>query len=257
MFLEATVSSFPYRCKEVTIVTACDCKHVEHLQVTYLNWCLFKNIDQYPMIVYVNGMGIDDTRLDFLRKHPDLRLIPWDMTVDTQRERMLSCFVLGTAKDVKTDYWLKLDADAYMTDSRPMLDESMFQADICGHKWHYTKPGAFLSHLDAWADTRAEFAGTERLFGSGEEVRETRRFGHSRFASYVCLHKAEFSRFAAGLCQPENRLPVPSHDTFMWYVEARLGRKWERRNFKRDFGVNNKSKIEPLKNRVKEAGKCV
>jgi hypothetical protein len=93
--------------QNVTIVTACDEKYVDILRETFPNWRKYKNIDEYPVMVFVHGIPEDDPRLDFL-KLDNVTIIPWSMdNVDTHREEMLSAFVIGTAENVKTDYWLK------------------------------------------------------------------------------------------------------------------------------------------------------
>jgi hypothetical protein len=34
------------------------------------------------------------------------------------------------------------------------------------------------------------------------------------------------------------KLPVPSHDTYLWYCAARLGEPWARFNVKRELGLS-------------------
>ena len=52
---------------DVTIVTACDPYYVDLLRESFVNWRAYKNVDRFPIIVYVNGMELTDKRLDFLR----------------------------------------------------------------------------------------------------------------------------------------------------------------------------------------------
>ena len=62
-----------------------------------------------------------------------------------------------------------------------------------------------------------------------------RKFGHARIASYVALHKADFTRYCAEIAG--DRLPVPSHDTYLWYIAARRGWDMLRINVKRKMGL--------------------
>jgi hypothetical protein len=111
--------------EETTIVTACDAHYLEILRETFPNWRRLKNIDNYPVTVFINGIDLDDERLEFLNL-PNVRLIPWDLQgCDNQREKMLSAFVLGTAEHITTPFWLKLDADSFATDSRPFITGEM------------------------------------------------------------------------------------------------------------------------------------
>jgi len=136
----AAAETWPgFRDEDVTIVTACDQKYVHHLRATLANWVRHKRVDRFPAIVYVNGFRRPhrNSELDFIRALlPNARIIRWDMDeAADQRERMLTAFVLGAARDVQTPYWVKIDADAYATDDSPLLVPEMKDHVICGHRW--------------------------------------------------------------------------------------------------------------------------
>lgn len=231
---------------EVTIVTATDPKYVGHLKLTYPNWVKYKNITKYPMILYVNGFknGCNDSQLDFIRNHPNIKIIEWDFkNTNSQRERMLSAFVFGAARDVTTPYWIKLDADAFFTDHSELFTKEMKDYDIYGHKWGYTKPFHWIKELDEWASDKDLFKKTKSLFD--EKNVEGRRYNHKRVASYVQCHKSDFVKLAANIAG--DKMPVPSQDTYLWYVAERSGSKWHRHNFKRFSGISNASDVEKLK----------
>lgn len=235
---------------EVTIVTACDKKYIEHLKTTLPNWIKHKHLDNFPMIVYVNGFRRvrRNSELDFLRAYPNIRIIDWNLPkYDSQRELMLSAFVLGAARDVKTKYWVKVDADAFATNDDPLLTPEMKDYVICGHKWGYS----FAKHirpLVEWANSRPEFKDTAPDVFDESKV-NGRRYEHQRVASYVQFHNSEFVRMAAKMVG--DRLPIPSHDTYLWYVANRLGLPIMRHNFKRHRGMSNKSDLLALQGIVK------
>lgn len=235
---------------KVTFVTACDVNFYKFLEITLPNWIKYKTVNQYPLLVYVNGFnGKHDPRLSFIRQHPRTKIVEWDLPGATsQRERMLNSFVLGTAKDVETDYWVKLDADSFAVNYKPLLSEEMFDFVICGHKWHYTKPGIWIKDLDKWASDQDIFKNTPDLFE--QEHMGEKRYIHERTASYVQLHASEFVRFAAKLAN--EKLPVPSHDTYLWYVAKRLGLPIKRHNFKRFRGMTNVPRLPKLKQKLNE-----
>ena len=125
--------------KDVTIVTAIDEHYLPILQETYPNWRKHKGIDNNPVIVFIYGIDIEnDPRLEFLRL-PNVTLIEWNEEcmdkVDSHRELMLSAFVFGAAEHVKTDYWIKLDADSYATDDKPLYTEDFKKYSVYSHKW--------------------------------------------------------------------------------------------------------------------------
>lgn len=244
---------------EVTIVTACDPKYVEFLRVTFPNWRKYKNIDGHPVIVFVNGIPLDDTRLDFLRL-PNVRLIEWDMPeISDHREKMLSAFVFGTAEHVKTDYWLKLDSDSFATNDKPLFNDEMKQYAFCGHKWNYSRPD-HIKKLDEWAKShwKRKLRLAKPMIEEGKA--EGHRFYHNkkRTISYIQLHKTRFTQFCVKLLK-ERRLPVPSQDTFMFFVCDRFDPHLVgTRNFKRDHGFtqgNSRLGVDILKQKVDEADK--
>ena len=214
---------------DTTIVTACDPFYVDILKLTYANWRKYKGIDKYPVIVFVNGLDIEkDPKLDFLRL-PNVKMIPWKMNnVESHREEMLSAFVFGAAEHVKTDYWLKLDADSFATNRSPLINEEMKQFAFCGHRWGYSRP-EHIRLLDSWAKghwkRKLKFASP--MINEGRI--EGNRFYHNtkRTISFIQLHKTKFTKFCCGLIKEDpathlKRLPAPTQDTFMFYVANRF-----------------------------------
>jgi hypothetical protein len=211
---------------DTTIVTACDEYYVDILRLTFANWRKYKKIDKYPVIVFVHGMDVkSDPRLSFLRL-PNVTMIPWKMdNADNHREEMLSAFVFGAAEHVKTEYWLKLDADSYATDDRPFILDSMKQYAFCGHKWHYSRP-CHIEALDTWA--KGHWKRKLRLAPPmiKEGKIDGRRFYHNvrRTISFIQLHKTKFTRFCVKLLKTK-KLPAPTQDTYMFYVANRFDSK--------------------------------
>jgi len=224
---------------DTTIVTACDEYYVDILRLTFANWRKYKKIDGYPVIVFVHGMDVQkDPRLDFLRL-PNVQMIPWKMeNAENHREEMLSAFVFGTAEHVKTDYWLKLDADSYATNDTPFITEKMKQYAFCGHKWGYTKPYQFIEILDNWAKKhwKRKLRKAPPMINEGRI--EGRRFYHNvkRTISYIQLHRTKFTRFCVKLLR-EKKLPAPTQDTFFFYVCNRFDPQLVGiMNFKKQYG---------------------
>lgn len=240
-------SSLPsYQTSDVTIVSACDPFYVEELKFTFENWRVYKKIDNHPVIIFYNGMEESDPRLDFLRL-PNVTLIKWDETcmspVDSHRELMLSAFVIGTATHVKTDYWIKIDADSYATNDYPLYDEDFKNYAFVGPRWGYSKVD-LVKQLDKWASMhwKRKLRKSTPMISEGKI--EGSRFYHNvkRTISFIQFHKTRFSRFCVKLLKedPEThlkRLPAPSHDTFYFYVIQRFDpHLMATRNFKRDRG---------------------
>jgi hypothetical protein len=144
---------------------------------------------------------------------------------------MLSAFVYGVAKEVKTEYWMKLDADS--TPKRNWQWPKYTDFVITGHRCGYTvskaanEAGHFLNLLDNHAQ--------QNVFPSNINVK---RFGHQRLASYCWIERTSFTRELAEWCG--GRLPVPSHDTTACYYAQHvkgyeIGNQLKRMNMKEYF----------------------
>ena len=244
---------------DVTIVTACDEKYIDILRETFPNWVEYKKIDSHPVIIFVNGIPLDDERLDFLKKDY-ITLIEWSEkdldNVTDHRELMLSAFVSGTAQYVQTDYWLKLDADSYATDFKPLYSDDMKKFDYCGHKWGYSRPD-HIKALDKWAKGhwRGKLKKASPMIEDGRI--ENKRFYHNkkRTISFIQLHKTKFTKFCVKLCR-ERRLPAPTQDTFMFFVCDRFDPHLAgHANFKKNHGFtqgNGRRGVDAIREKLKE-----
>jgi len=241
---------------DTTIVSACDENYVDILRITFANWREYKNIDAYPVIIFVHGIPIEDARLDFL-KLPNVTIVPWKMeNAENHREEMLSAFVFGTAENVKTDYWLKLDADSYATNNTPFIADEMKVFAFCGHKWGYSRPD-HIRKLDEWAKGHWK----KKLKNAKPMIEEGtingNRFFHNtkRTISFIQLHKTQFTKFCVKLLR-ERKLPAPTQDTFFFYVANRFDPKSVGiMNFKKKFGfTQGKGKLgaEYIRKKVME-----
>jgi len=248
---------------DTTIVTACDKYYVDILALTFPNWRKYKNIDRHPVIVFVNGLDINtDPKLNFLRL-PNVKMIPWEMkNATSHREEMLSAFVLGTAEHVKTEYWLKLDADSYATDNRPFILDKMKAFAFCGHKWGYSRP-EHIKTLDAWARGHWKRKLRKAVPMITEGKIEGNRFYHNtrRTISFIQLHKLRFTKFCVGLLREDpvtklKRMPAPTQDTFMFFVANRFNPETVgTMNFKKECGfTQGKGKLgaEHIRQKLEE-----
>lgn len=242
--------------KSITIVTAVNPPYLEKLKTVLPTWQLKPQLAKCPMIVFHNGFSNPEVELAFIKEMTgrDVKLIPWDMNgAESTRELMLSSFVFGAAAFVETPYWIKIDGDAYFSNKDDAILDHFFEHDIAGHKWRYTKPGKWICELDDWAETN-DIDGEVYLDEKQRvEATNSHRYGHKRFASFFCMHKTDFVVEAAALAG--NRLPVASHDTYLWYMSTRLpDRKWCWHNFKK-MGISNNTDLTTLKeivNKIRE-----
>jgi len=227
--------------RDITIVTAVDKKYLPKLKKNYSLWMKTEGLMEYPMICYYNGIELEE--LDFLGDH--VRCINWNMSdALSQRENMLTAFVLGTANEIKTKYWLKIDADTTPIQKKDNpfgfkleYKDEWFDGKtmLVGQRCGYTKSKAgtedkhFLNILDEWWERKT---GEKPIFPA--DIPWKKNYRHSRIASFICLHKSKFVQYCAKMCD-NGRLPIPSHDSFLSFIAIRMKKNMVRVNFKKDF----------------------
>jgi hypothetical protein len=226
-------STYKYKSanSKVTFVTSCDAKYLPKLRQNSHNWKQRMNIMSYPLLIFIDD-SVSKKQIKEIFPGGNVKIVKWDFPVagTNQREKMLSGFIYVAAKHVQTPYWVKIDADVELQQRRahrycPVFYEDWFKYDLVGHKWGYTKvkgdPGQtkhWLNVLDDWWIEKNPEASP--LFSPDLPVRE--RVGHQRIASFYCMQSTEFTKEVAEMCG--DRLPVPSHDTLMWYVAKQMNR---------------------------------
>lgn len=239
--------------KRITIVTAVNPPYLEKLKLTLPTWQRKPQLKDCPLVVFHNGFENPDQDLSFIKEVTGrkVKLVEWNMkNAESPRELMLSAFVLGAPYEVETPYWLKIDGDAYFTNDDDIVLDHFYEYDLAGHKWKYTKPGKWICDLDDWA-FNMDIDGDNYLSeDQRSEAESSKRFGHKRIASFVCLHQTEFTKEAAEAAG--DKLPVPSHDTYLWYMAERLpDRKWCWHSYKK-LGCGNQTNINKLKEIILE-----
>ncbi len=145
---------------DLTVVVAFDEEYVAKLRQSWPTWMAFRPwIREIPvLLIYDAELDLQCVDLSFLGTHPNVRLVPWSMPdAKTQRERMLTALVHVPAREVQTNWYLKLDADTYATRSTkwvydewfgPIDDE--FPPVWVASPWGYTKPANTIAKLDEW-----------------------------------------------------------------------------------------------------------
>jgi hypothetical protein len=148
---------------------------------------------------------------------------------------MLTAFVRVPPIQVVTDYWLKLDTDVVaIPDRKPWPDAGWFyNCSITRHvdyrpvliasPWAYTKPPEWIETLQEWADEHEHFynSGHRKRLAIPPPAAGAETIPYPRIISWCCFVHTIWSKLAAGLCPHPNRLPVPSQDTYHWYIAAR------------------------------------
>jgi len=229
------VNIFSKKNSDITYVSAVNDKYFDRFKSNYIRWMNVNGIKDCPFVIFARSNILN--RLDFLNSNT--KLIIWDYGIKegySERESMISSFVLGIPDNISTKYFVKIDADVSPKVNEFEWDKKYLDYDLVAHKWGYTKSkGAwngehFLNTLDNWWGERSRIIDK---FPSNIHCND--RYYHKRIASFVCLHRTEFVKHCAELAG--NRLPIPSHDTFLWFVAAVEGKRIKRINLKKYFEV--------------------
>jgi hypothetical protein len=212
----------------ITLIVGLDGPHLKELRRTWPTWRQFKpDILQMPTVVFFDPTQVDPREASFLNEHPLIRWIPWRLeAARNQREKMISGFFHIAAREVSTPWYLKLDTDTVATGPGNWLQDQWFEKDASGKlpvfiapRWSYTKPRYALDVLDDWADGVPELARFPRLnIGYNSNSRRVRS---KRIISWFFLGQTDWTKGLLPWLDPGGRLPVPSHDTFLYYCAAR------------------------------------
>lgn len=216
------------RRKDMTIVSAVSPEYAERAERNLNLWLATPGLKDQRFVIFVRGFRSSSDRR-FLDR-PNVTVIRWnyDHPGANGRETMLAAFVLGVAAHVKTDYWMKLDADSYPV--RPWWEWPEYQKfTITSHRWGYSKMKGDPGAKDHWFNRLdAIFSPSKPLFRrrfdpvADFKVRHGRAGIPERFASYAHIEKTEFTRRMAKEVIEKNggRMPIPSQDTLSWYFSA-------------------------------------
>jgi len=232
--LKGYLKSLP---KNLTIVTGVNEKYSKAFKKHFPMWMKTEGLMEMPFMIFAHADCYDDI-VEFLKPYNNIeKIVKWEFPVaSNMREEMLSAFVFGTAQNVRTKYWMKLDCDCTPIVDKVELPPETFESVITASKWHYTKVKGddtgnerhWLNRLDDWADALPDFKGTDRVFPDNIEGK---RYRHRRICSFCEIEKTAWTRHLATMCG--DRLPIPTQDTTTWYAAFRLGRKITEHNFRK------------------------
>lgn len=212
---------------DLTLLVAVDEEHLKELQLTWKTWAAFKpEVAKCPFVL-IHDSSFDPKLIQLDPTPENLSLIPWEMPgAEDQREKMLNSFVRIAAEKVQTTWYLKLDTDVVAVDDSEWLEPEWFAADeenrvpvFVSSPWGYTKPADAIDRLDDWGDSISGLKEHPRLeLAPGEKPD---RVNHPRIISWCFFGNTAWTKEVASWTN--GRLPVASHDTFLFYCAERRG----------------------------------
>ena len=224
----------------ITLVVGIDANCFEQLKLSWRTWRLNRpEMWGWPMLLFFDRDQLSyNAVVDFgseVMRHPNFQAVSWPLpgtpreAYSSQRDLMLSGHLFVPAQCATTEYAMKLDTDATARPHPRWLEQEWFAPDDRGRlpawvcpRWFYTKGKQFLPILERWADGIPGIGSMPRLNIPQEP--DQLRVGHARMCSWCSYFNCDFLRWAAETCWSslsEFRLPVPSHDTVLFYLSER------------------------------------
>lgn len=207
---------------ERTVVTFISKKTRGHLQVTLPTWNRKPDINGSLLIVFYSDLCTDE--LEFVEDEWNgaVQLIESSATSPVDPSET---FLINAPAVVTTDHWIKLEPHVLFVDSQPLFPKRAFKTDVFGHRWSYTRPVNWLVTLDEWF-ANSQFESLIEPIGCQLNADpSSNKVQHRRLTSWAAVQRTNFTRQVAGELGTD--LPVPSHDTTLWYVAERsVGYEW-------------------------------
>lgn len=217
----------------ITLVLGVDAKHLEELRLVWSGWMQYKpELRQMPCVVFYDRVEVRQEELAFLNEHPNVRRVPWELpNARSQREEMLTGFIHIPAREVRTQWYLKIDTDVVATGTVEWIKPEWFEVDEKGDEsvfiaspWGYSKPRYVMDVLDDWGDRLPLLAKHPRL--NLPYSSQSNKVRHPRIISWLFFGQTQWTREMAALADKDGRLPFPSQDTYLFYCAQRLGRRF-------------------------------
>ncbi len=238
---------------DFTIILGVDKKHLDQLRLTYPTWKKHKlSMLERPMIVFYDWSQVNPVEVRKVVDRSNVMTIPWppigveyeggdNKFTNARRYRMLSGFVHVPAELVRTPWWLKIDTDAIAHGMDDWIDPSWWADDpvIISPGWPYTKPPNQMVLLDEWVEREKEKLGRLSRDTPPLDLHpkpRSDRLPHKRIGTWCAFFKTSFTQYASAIAEKTcglGKLPVPSQDSFLWYLAKRHGLGIRRENMKK------------------------
>lgn len=276
--------------RQCTLYIAVDHVYLQKMLYTYPTWvyCHPELLHMPHMFIYdQDEVSGNDPRWNIIREiharmatfHREtsampllMTCIPWKLPFQnvSQREEMLTSLV-RCAPCITTPWYLKLDADTLGTIRCDSFQARWFDPSYAyiANPWGYTKPAGTIDKLNRWASFVPELAvfppvKAEKVHLTHQKTKDV----HPRMCSWVFIGNTAWTQQAERYCTPESmerfrhdvndltmlypRLPFPSQDTYLAFIQARTNAPWVSVKF-RHYGWDHCKNIDKLREACEHA----
>lgn len=221
------------RLPEFTTVVAIDDEHLREFHQTAYTWAAWSPIVCRRMLLLIDAQLKNRSLLATIIAHLGEYVgaqVTYDVVLPnpeiSQRRRMLEALTSLPPKSVESEYTLKLDTDVVAVDDiANFIKPAVFDMSpaIVAPRWGYTKPVEWMAEMEAWGQ------GFELLKNRGPAWEKRGEIAkHPRVISWFAFLRTDWTKQVLEFLPPEGHLPIPSHDTFLWWMSCAMGEENER-----------------------------
>lgn len=267
---------------EITVVVGIDQATARQLLISAPTWKRHRpEMWSWPWVVFYDWQapnGIVEEDAQKIVEHLGLRqvrLVRWPVYAlgfdlpqyETQREKMVTGFVYVPEHAVETDWCVKIDCDSIASGSTPWPLAEWFEKNdeglgnvLIASGWRYTKNKGGGGTIEEWAEKLesfgdAAFGGLPRLNLKDKINKNGTKIVMSRIASWICFQQTSWVKDMSRKIRNysgRDKLPVPSHDTILWYCAERGKYVYKHAKMKR-HSWDNYRRVKALRQAAEEA----
>lgn len=209
----------------ITIVTYCGIENIEKLKMSLSTWSVKAQFKEVPIVIITSGMNGKYEAFDFIKEYyKNWTFVDWHPKNSTLQELTASSYMFCTPF-VKTEFFVKIDINTFFIDDKEVFSVEDFEYDLVGHPQKSTRPGW-------WVDCLEKMYKGESTVDMAKNQSDVHR---ERVSGMCCLQKTSLVKQIADKF-PDEKLPVPSYDTVLWFYVDKLG-KWKSKDL-RPLGVS-------------------
>ena len=262
---------------DITVIVGIDQATSRQLLISAPTWKRHRpEMWTWPWVIFYDWQAPDGLHRDDVWKIAqhlglnDVKIVSWPIHIlrtdlpqyETQREKMVTGFVYVPESAVETEWCVKIDCDSVASGGKPWPLMEWFENDnvLIASGWGYTKNKGGGGTIQEWAEKLERFgdAAFARMPRVGLKdkinVRGT-KINMSRIASWICFQNVMWLKDMAERLSKYsgwNKIPVPSHDTVLWYCAERGKYRYLSAKQKR-FDWSNHPRMKSLEQAAKNA----
>ena len=243
-----------------TTVVGLDERYIKAFEKVWPNWVRFRPEISLNPIVFVCDEEAGDSewwrgQIGGVVGGAGFEVAMWGMDGVSQREKMLTGLSAVPTYAVTTDWFLKIDCDAFAVGPGEWFKDEWFEDNpsFVASPWGYTKPAKMLWDCEEWSKTVPWLKTLPPVVEEWGDLSKNVR--HRRVISYVYWGNIVWHRWAWGFVASSEtmRLPCPSQDTYTSWLAMKTGAAYKAVKMKQYGWRHSKRQVNRLRDGVLNA----